>query len=129
MEKNKPLLGELEALQAVLLDTNGIDPASIPLLEDIIEPAPRSDYASLENDELRFSDAGIAFQGAPQPPATAEAYRQPTRADDGDYARELLIQDVIDSMMPNIEAELRKRLLSLDASLLERWYEQAHRND
>ncbi len=129
MAKDKaPLLGELEALQAVLLDTNGIDPASIPLLEDIIEIGPSAAFHAKNHDEPRFSDAGVEFQYAPQtvaqeptPPASAHHH-------DDDYARELLIQDVIDSMMPSIEAELRKRLLSLDESLLERWHQQAHHN-
>lgn len=44
----------------------------------------------------------------------------------GDYEREIFMQEVIDSMMPEIEAELRKRLLSLDDAILERWHSQLH---
>ena len=45
-------------------------------------------------------------------------------SDDGNYEREIFMQEVIDSMMPEIEAQLRKRLLNLDESILERWYSQ-----
>jgi hypothetical protein len=44
----------------------------------------------------------------------------------GDDEREIFMQDVIDSMMPEIEAELRKRLLSLDDVILKRWHSQLH---
>tara|TARA_R110001592_G_scaffold50620_3_gene156411 strand:- start:714 stop:1220 length:507 start_codon:yes stop_codon:yes gene_type:complete len=45
---------------------------------------------------------------------------------EGDYGREIFMQEVIDSMMPEIEAELRKRLLSLDNVILQRWHSQLH---
>jgi hypothetical protein len=45
---------------------------------------------------------------------------------DDDYGREIFMQEVIDSMMPEIETELRKRLLSLDNVILQRWHSQLH---
>jgi hypothetical protein len=47
---------------------------------------------------------------------------------DGDYGRDIFMQEVINSMMPEIEAELRKRLLSLDDVILERWHSELHGN-
>jgi hypothetical protein len=44
----------------------------------------------------------------------------------GDDEREIFMQDVIDSMMPEIEAELRKRLLNLDDVILKCWHSQLH---
>jgi hypothetical protein len=124
MTKDKaPLLGELEALQAVLLDTAGIDPATIPLLDDIIESAPPQPRDT-RSEEVRFSDAGIEYTTSPSSKLMDVTHQQ----SDDDFARELFIQDLIDSMMPGIESELRKRLLNLDQEILERWYHQAHPN-
>ncbi|WP_373087048.1 hypothetical protein [Zhongshania sp.] len=118
-----PLLGELEALQAVLLDTAGIDPATIPLLDDIIESAPPQPHG-IQSEETRFSDAGVEYTTSPSSQLMDVTHQQ----SDDDFARELFIQDLIDSMMPGIESELRKRLLNLDQEILERWYHQAQAN-
>ncbi len=72
---------------------------------------------------MRFSDTGVEFTTtSPSPKAYANHHH------DDDFEREIFIQDLIDSMMPGIEAELRKRLLNLDRDVLERWYQQDHPN-
>ena len=126
MAKDKaPLLGELEALQAVLLNTAGIDPSSIPLLEDIIESGPSVQQNKLEyRDENYVHDSEPAFNSS----STTDYPRQNNLTYDDDFAHELFIQDLIDTMMPGIEAELRKRLLKLDKNILEHWYQQTHSN-
>ncbi|MFT5887647.1 MAG: hypothetical protein ACI9BO_000455 [Zhongshania sp.] len=98
-----PLLDELEALQATLQNTAGIDLHNIPLLDDIIDDSP-----------LSASETATIVQNKPHYDA------------DQDFQHELFIQEFIDSMMPNIEAELRTRLLSLDKSILEQWHRQTH---
>ena len=126
MAKDKaPFLGELEALQAVLLDTAGIDPASIPLLDDIIEDGPvQYPRNSEQHDEIRFGDD----EEEANPRATAEYQLYNTPTHDDDFERELFIQDLIDTMMPGIEAELRKRLLNLNQDILDRWHQQSQPN-
>ena len=91
-----PLLSELETLKAVLQNKAGVDYDAIPVLSDVVAA-----------------------------PDTARRPPRPAVDDEYDFRRELFIQELVDSVMPNIEAELRKRLLQLDSKLLEQWYWQS----
>ena len=99
-----PLLSELEALKDSLDHQPDIDPQAIPVLDDIIEPSPH----------LR-------------PPETAQRER-PGNEETG-HEREVFIQSLIDDMMPELEAALRRRLLELDKPELERLYRQSQQED
>jgi len=134
-EDKGPLLGELEELKAVLRKQREVDLSAIPLLSDIIEDEPSLELApptSLETDTIYDDeDHGLTDNPALDSSNDAEyAQLRPTfdhqYSDDGNYEREILMQEVIDSMMPEIEAQLRKRLLNLDESTLARWYSQLH---
>lgn len=134
-EDKGPLLGELEELKAVLRKQREVDLSAIPLLSDIIEDEPSLELApptSLETDTIYDDeDHGLTDNPALDSSNDAEyAQLSPTfdhqYSDDGNYEREILMQEVIDSMMPEIEAQLRKRLLNLDESTLARWYSQLH---
>lgn len=117
MRKRAELLDELKALQATLHLENRLDPSKIPLLEEVIE------------EEVE-TIADIAPVSAPQdaapnspPPHSATTSSQPYRETDN-FDREIFLQQVIDAMMPEIEAELRRRMLALDEEILHRWYQQ-----
>lgn len=134
-EDKGPLLGELEELKAVLRKQREVDLSAIPLLSDIIEDEPSLELApptSLETGTIYDDeDHGLTDNPALDSSNDAEyAQLRPTfdhqYSDDGNYEREILMQEVIDSMMPEIEAQLRKRLLNLDESTLARWYSQLH---
>lgn len=108
---NSPLLSELEALQGLLNDA----PAdAIPVLNDIIEPSPRQPLPREEQLSPPLSED--------QPPAATTAEWR-----DDDHSRELFLQELIDDLLPQIEAELRQRLLKLDRHVLEQWYHQSRR--
>ncbi|MAK44923.1 MAG: hypothetical protein ACPH56_08125 [Spongiibacter marinus] len=103
-DEQLPLLDELQSLKTVLSDTGD----DIPVLNDIIhtpdtEPAEASDNAE---QTARNSNDGLA-------------------GGDDDHSREIFLQELIDDMLPDIEAELRRRLLKLDGDVLERWYQQS----
>lgn len=103
-EEQLPLLDELQSLKTVLSDTGD----DIPVLNDIIhtpdnEPAEASDKA-----EQTASNTSDWLAGG-----------------DDDHSREIFLQELIDDMLPDIEAELRRRLLKLDGDVLERWYQQS----
>lgn len=115
--KRAELLDELKALQATLHLERGVDPSRIPLLDDVIEEAEDTDPEALGaalvdtplEDDLAPLDARPGAQGQ-------------RHVDDAD--REIFLQEVIDAMMPEIEAELRRRMLALDDEILFRWYQQ-----
>ncbi|MGB1544440.1 hypothetical protein [Spongiibacter sp. UBA1325] len=103
-DEQLPLLDELQSLKTVLSDTGD----DIPVLNDIIhtpdtEPAEASDSA-----EQTASNSSDWLAGG-----------------DDDHSREIFLQELIDDMLPDIEAELRRRLLKLDGDVLERWYQQS----
>ena len=108
-DKRKELLNELTALKASLHDNSGIDMSAIPVLNDIIDiqddPEDINTYAAASN------------------PVDNTGWRANSESD---FDRELFLQEVIDSLMPEIEAELRRRLLALDEQILYRWYHQSH---
>ncbi|WP_269620071.1 hypothetical protein [Zhongshania sp. BJYM1] len=132
MAKDKgPLLGELEELKAVLRKPRGVDLSAIPLLDDIITEYPEFvDDAETEaefvadNDDVIVTDDHTESSDELMFEEVAQPQSKSGYADDGNYEREIFMQEVIDSMMPEIESELRIRLLSLDESILERWYAQ-----
>ena len=103
-DEQLPLLDELQSLKTVLSDTGD----DIPVLNDIIhtpdtEPAEASDSA----EQTASNSSDWLADG------------------DDDHSREIFLQELIDDMLPDIEAELRRRLLKLDGDVLERWYQQS----
>ena len=131
-----PLLGELEELKAVLRKQRGVDLSAIPLLDDIIddlsptvddtnitEDSPFNDGASELSEYITDGVEIDEFVATSVTPSYELNYESNYR-NDGNYEREIFMQEVIDSMMPEIEAQLRRRLLSLDETILERWYSQ-----
>ena len=135
-EDKAPLLGELEELKAVLREQRGVDLAAIPVLDDIIENETSPEFADIDlasgntfdeeylsiADEPIHDDSHIDDDDSETPADNAAS----PYADDGNFEREIFMQEVIDSMMPEIEAELRSRLLGLDESILARWHAQLH---
>lgn len=115
-QKPAQLLNDLESIRELLGDENleppllleRIDPDSIPVLSDIVTPPPSP---------------------APRPPAPSPAASAPSLRDtvtqsisrDSEVNRldselraaaQLILQDVIDDFVPQIEAELKRRLES-----------------
>ncbi|WP_217474902.1 DNA polymerase III subunit chi [Stutzerimonas stutzeri] len=96
------LLDDLESIRALLGDQDPpvpgeeLDPDSIPLLSEVVEPAPHA-----------------ATQADVREPAVRTAFRTlAERHLDHELrtAAQLILQDVIDDFVPQIEAELRSRL-------------------
>lgn len=127
------LLDDLETIRQ-LLENDGLEPpllteqldddVQIPLLDDVIEPGP-----SVPNPAAPLPTPPVASTPAPAhpaPPAQAatpsisEALQRSLNAQgvgelrrlDGELrsAAQLILQDVIDDFVPQIEAELRRRL-------------------
>lgn len=116
--KPTQLLSDLESIRALLgedhaeppLLTDSIDPHSIPLLSEVVATAP-SDSA--------MAEPAPPAQAAPAAPVRApleQALKADSNAElrrlDGELraAAELILQDVIDDFVPQIEAELKRRL-------------------
>lgn len=105
---NKPaeLLNDLESIRALLGDdfpdtaATGapVDPDSIPLLSDIVEPGP----ATPSDDEPRETSVRSAFRSLAERHIDHELRT----------AANLILQEVIDDFVPQIEAELKRRLES-----------------
>lgn len=136
-EDKAPLLGELEELKAVLREQRGVDLAAIPLLDDIIEDETSSEFADIDlaSSNTAFDDESFDIADepihadSPFDDNDSETFTENAvspYADDGNFEREIFMQEVIDAMMPEIEAELRSRLLGLDESILARWHAQLH---
>ena len=115
LESIRELLGD-ENLEPPLL-TDSLDPDTIPLLSDIVSPAP----------DLTPQVENAATLTVPQPmpqPAPSEALRSSlaqavSRNSSAELNRldnelraaaALILQDVIDDFVPQIEAELKRRL-------------------
>lgn len=103
------LLDDLESIRALLGDQDApllretLDPDSIPLLSEVVEPA---------SAEPEFE---------PREPAVRTAFRTlAERHLDHELrtAAQLILQDVIDDFVPQIEAELRRRLESRAEKLI-----------
>ncbi len=114
--KDKPaqLLSDLESIRQLLepvtaeppLLTETIDPQSIPLLSEIVTPA----YAAQPLQPItppRPEPGAGTLSHAPLSRQVSELSRL-----DGELraAAQLLLQDVIDDFVPQIEAELKRRL-------------------
>lgn len=110
-QKPTHLLDDLESIRELLGDenldppllTDSIDPDTIPLLSDIVTPPPAPSYAPTTE---------------PVPAPQATSLRSSIHRDselnrlDNELraAAELILQDVIDDFVPQIEAELKRRL-------------------
>ncbi len=114
IDKPTHLLDDLESIRALLGDqepsqlTESLDPSSIPLLSEVVE-------AGLTPVDLP--------EQAPEPrePAVRTAFRTlAERHLDHELrtAAQLMLQDVIDDFVPQIEAELRRRLESRAEQLI-----------
>lgn len=145
------LLDDLESIRALLdehtsseppLLTESVDPASIPLLSEIVEPPPFSlSPAPAPQAAQPATPAAPRPAQAPTPapvppvapaPAAPSAAQPSVRAGveaatqtqldrlDGELraAAQLILQDVIDDFVPQIEAELKRRLNARLARLL-----------
>ncbi|KJK00951.1 DNA polymerase III subunit chi [Pseudomonas sp. 21] len=110
MDNHKPphdpdhLLEDLKKIQDLLdesgaeppLLTESFEPDNIPLLSDVVTPAPQA------------PEAASAQPAAPQTsPAAGELNRLDLELR---AAAQLILQDVIDDFAPQIEAELQRRL-------------------
>ncbi|QZX82167.1 DNA polymerase III subunit chi [Metapseudomonas otitidis] len=147
------LLDDLESIRALLdehtsseppLLTESVDPASIPLLSEIVEPPPFS-LSPAPAPQAAQPATPAAPRPAPAPvkatapvPPVAPAPAAPSAAQpsvrvgveaatqtqldrlDGELraAAQLILQDVIDDFVPQIEAELKRRLNARLARLL-----------
>lgn len=124
------LLDDLESIRALLDDepsgneppllTDNLDADDIPLLSEIVEPAPTQPESSAQ---AQPQAAPATPAPAPSPSSSqpvAEAIRQRmTSEGNPELARldselraaaQLILQDVIDDFVPQIEAELKRRL-------------------
>jgi hypothetical protein len=109
---NKPaeLLSDLESIRALLGDdfpdtaATGapVDPDSIPLLSDIVEPGPAIAATTPSDDEPRETSVRSAFRSLAERHIDHELRT----------AANLILQEVIDDFVPQIEAELKRRLES-----------------
>jgi len=108
LESIRDLLGENQ-LEPPLL-TDSIDPQAIPLLSDIVTPAPASPATPAAAPTPTPTPTPTPSVPADAPPVPAEA-RELNRLD-GELraAAQLILQDVIDDFVPQIEAELKRRL-------------------
>jgi len=94
--KPAQLLDDLESIRALLGDEQDslnetLDPDSIPLLSEVVESAP---------DEPREPAVRTAFRTLAERHLDHELRT----------AAQLILQEVIDDFVPQIEAELRRRL-------------------
>lgn len=150
------LLTDLESIRELLeadlveppLLTETLEPLDIPLLSEVVSPAPKASTASPATDthDIPLLNTPVAPAAAPTPsgnarpaapttpPPTATQLSASLRqklashgADqlkrvDGELraAAQLILQDVIDDFVPQIEAELKRRLESRLDQLLPR---------
>lgn len=101
LESIRELLGDQHAEPPLLIDS--LDPDSIPLLSDIVTPTPAaagSAPASGLAENLRNT-----VQQSISRDSEMNCLDSELRA-----AAQLILQDVIDDFVPQIEAELKRRL-------------------
>ena len=125
------LLNDLESIRRLLdqdtleppLLTDSIDTAAIPLLSDIITPPhPAAGAIPVTAPAPAPAPASASASAAPVAPASAgisatlQRTLHPSALElnrlDGELraAAQLMLQDVIDDFVPQIEAELKRRL-------------------
>jgi hypothetical protein len=129
MDKPKPphkptqLLNDLESIRELLGDqdleppllVDALDPDSIPVLSDIVStptaPAPAPSYrpaaAARPTQPTATADLRSTLEQAVQRDSGAEMKRLDSELR---AAAQLILQDVIDDFVPQIEAELKRRL-------------------
>ena len=119
------LLDDLESIRALLDDepngneppllTESLDADGIPLLSERVEPAPAQPVPPAQPQV----QAVPASAPAPSQPVAESIRQRLTPAGDPELARldselraaaQLILQDVIDDFVPQIEAELKRRL-------------------
>ena len=98
------LLNELESIRALLGDEHDplaapLDPGSIPLLSDVVEAAP-APVIEQPASEVREPAVRTAFRTLAERHLDHELRT----------AAQLILQEVIDDFVPQIEAELKRRL-------------------
>lgn len=113
MDNRKPphdpdhLLEDLKSIQELLdesgaeppLLTESFEPDNIPLLSDVVTPAPRA------------PEPPAAEAAEPAEPKVSPQASELNRLDlELRAAAQLILQDVIDDFAPQIEAELKRRL-------------------
>lgn len=91
LESIRELLGDERQAGEPLADDASLDPDAIPLLSEIVEPAPRA------ND-------------TPAPDASPRSVANRQLEAEIRAAANLILQDVIDDFVPQIESEMKKRL-------------------
>jgi hypothetical protein len=113
LESIRQLLGD-ENLDPPLL-TDSIDPATIPLLSDIVTPPPAPSHPPV-------TEPVPAPQVTPLRSSIKETLSRDSELNRLDNelraAAELILQDVIDDFVPQIEAELKRRLQARLSRLL-----------
>ena len=110
-EKPAQLLSDLESIRQLLeptiteppLLTDSIDPLSIPLLSEIVAPA----FPAQPLQPIAPVTPPIS---APRPTVHRQVHELHQLDGELRAAAQLLLQDVIDDFVPQIEAELKRRL-------------------
>jgi hypothetical protein len=122
-QKPTHLLDDLESIRQLLDDdnldppllTDSIDPDSIPLLSDIVTPPPAPSHPPV-------TEPVPAPQATPLRSSIKETLSRDSELNRLDNelraAAELILQDVIDDFVPQIEAELKRRLQARLSRLL-----------
>ena len=131
------LLDELESIKGVLDDDGDNNvPADIPLLDDMVIDNLDNNAKLLDIEQI-FDEEAIAEPAPTEPPmqfprftldmaiGDDSDFEKPSSASQRprvrpDYSRETLIQELVDEFIPQIEAELHKRLQQLDDAALNR---------
>ncbi|MBD2858169.1 hypothetical protein IB286_04045 [Spongiibacter sp. KMU-158] len=103
---DKPLLNELEDLQQALHASPSINPESIPVLDDIIESGSGQKTSaadsSINEDTL---DKGAVLDFTPE---TSNSLNERN-----EEQLDQLIQELMNELMPTLEAQLKQKLIEL----------------
>ncbi len=106
LESIRELLGDQSFDPPVLLDS--LDPDTIPLLSDIVTPSPNLAPPRAESSPAApAKPAELRENIAQRVNRASEVNRLDTELR---AAAQLILQDVIDDFVPQIEAELKRRL-------------------
>ena len=109
LESIRELLGD-EQLDPPLL-TDSIDPDSIPLLSDIVTPPPAPTPTHQAPPGAVQPTAAAALRDGIEQAVERDSSAELNRLDNElRAAAQLILQDVIDDFVPQIEAELKRRL-------------------